>query len=91
MSGTLHEDLSAFLLLTAVGNTFEVGQRCKENPLLDSLGNTGQFLLLTATCRSTTIPKGSTVSFKLQQSLRERTTLLCFKYAVYIVNSYLTL
>ena len=41
------------------------------------------FVLLTATCRSTTI------QFTLQQCLRKRATLLRFKYAVYIFNTYL--
>jgi hypothetical protein len=57
--------------------------------MLNSRGKTEQFLLLTATCRPTTILNGSSVSFTLQQRLREGVTLLRFKYGVSVVSTYL--
>ena len=65
--GTLHKDLSAFILLTVVGKYFVYQQYCKRNRFLRFHGNNQRFILFTAACGSTTVQRKCTVAFACQQ------------------------
>jgi hypothetical protein len=68
---------------------FVARQQCKVNPLLHSRGNSEQFCIVDSYISVNNIE--SFVSFPWQQWLRERGTVLRYKYVVRVANTYLNI
>ena len=80
---TVHENLSAFILLRAVRNMLDSSANVTH--FCVCVATLNGFLLLTATCMSTTIPWECIVAFPWQQCLLEYPKMVHYTYIAYIV------
>ena len=78
-----------FILLTAVRNILFLDNSAERSNCCVSVAILKTFIVLTATCRPTTIKRESIVAFSWQQWLRELTLMSLYSYIAYFVNIFI--